>query len=316
MLITIEDACDFLKECGDTTIITHQYPDGDCIGAGFGLMHILEFLGKRSRVVCSDEFQQRYDYITACMREYPDFSEKNIITVDLASPSLMGSYLEQYDGRVQLCIDHHISNGLYAKNTLLDKEAAATCEVIYMIAKHLQMPIHADFAAAVYTGIATDTGCFKYENVTSRTHKIASELMDVQKLRYFEINRKMFDVKTPGRFKMESTIIEAIEFMHDGKLAVLSITNEMLSKNGLTINDLDGCSALPLQIEGVEVGATIVERGDRDYKISMRSADLVNVSQICAQFGGGGHRKAAGCTINAPIEIIKKQIIEEVGKVL
>jgi len=316
MLINIKEACDFLRGCGDTVIITHQYPDGDCIGAGFGLANILAKLGKRSRVICSEEFQKRYDYITSFARDYEDFSEQNVISVDLADVKLMGNLHDRYSDKVQLCIDHHISNTDYAEKTLLVKSAAATCEIIYDIAREFGVEIDEHFAASVYTGISTDTGCFKYENVTARTHWIASELMAEQKLRYFMINRTMFDVKSIGRIKMERIVTEHMEIELDGKLAIICITEALLKAHGLDINDLDGCSSIPLQVEGVEVGATVIEKSAGEYKVSMRSADSANVMLICKLFGGGGHAKAAGCNMLGEISDAKRKITEAVKEVL
>lgn len=314
MLINMSDACSFLKNCRDAVILIHQSPDGDCVGAGYALREILGALGIRSRVECSDVIPKRYDFITLGS-EYPDeaFEAETIIAVDVADPQLLGDKVrEKYEGRVQLCIDHHVSNVGYAEQTLLYPKASATCEVIYNIARELEVNISNYTASCIYTGIATDTGCFKYDNTTPESHEIAASLMRSNSLGYARINREMFDVKSIGRIKMESAVTELMEYFLDSRLTMICITADIMEKMGVDSNDLEGCASLPLQVEGVEVGIMLKERDKDVYKVSMRSANDVNVSEICGTLGGGGHAKAAGCLLKGSIDSVKQQLIEAV----
>ena len=166
MLIGLSEAADFLTACGDAVIITHQSPDGDCIGAGFALKEILESIGKRSRVVCCDEFPKIFDFLTnvGCTE---DFEPKTVITVDIADPKLMGSLREVYGGKVDLCIDHHVSNTSYAGLTLLKSEASATCEIIYEIALEMGVKLNEHAAENVEKKkllIVDDSSLYLYRN--------------------------------------------------------------------------------------------------------------------------------------------------------
>lgn len=315
MLIGLSEADDFLKNCDDAVIITHQSPDGDCIGAGFALKDILDALGKRSRVVCSDEFPKRFDFLTntGCGE---DFEPKTVIAVDIADPQLMGDLKEVYGGRVQLCIDHHISNTEYAERTLLSADASATCEIIYDLAYEMGVELNKHTAACIYTGIATDTGCFKYDCTTVHCHEIAAELMKNFDINFSRINRNMFDVKSIGRIRIESAVLELLEYYHENRFTMICITAEIMEKMGVDASELEGCASLPLQVEGVEVGVLLKEREPGVYKVSMRSANDVNVSDICQTLGGGGHAKAAGCLLRGSIGEVKKQLVEAVGKAL
>lgn len=314
MLIDLSEACEFIRNCNDAVILTHQSPDGDCIGSGLALQDILKSLGKRSRVICCDEFPKRYDFMTKCADNDTNFTPQNIIAVDIADAQLMGSLKEIYADKVQLCIDHHISNVNYAQKTLLNPQASATCEVIYEIAAALGVTITDFCAMCIYTGMATDTGCFKYENTSARCHEITAELMKNHKLKYALINRNMFDVKSIGRIRMEKAVMEIMEYYLDNRLTIICITSDILKSMNVDGNDLEGCASLPLQVEGVEVGVTIKEKSAGVYKISMRSANEVNVSDICKLLGGGGHIKAAGCLIEGSLEFVKKTIIDAVRK--
>lgn len=313
MLIDLSEAVEFLKGCEDAVILTHQSPDGDCIGAGFALNDLLEALGKRSRVLCSDEFPKRYDFMTS-VGSGEEFEPKTVIAVDIADPQLMGNLRETYENKVQLCIDHHISNVGYAEKTLLNAGASATCELIYELADAMKIQMSDHCAACIYTGIATDTGCFKYECTTARCHEIAAELMKSHKLKYAKINREMFDVKSIGRLKMERTVTDLMEYYLDNRLTMICITSDILNEQHVDANDLDGCASIPLQVEGVEVGVTIKEKSENEYKVSMRSANDVNVSAICQTLGGGGHIKAAGCLVKGTLEEVKAAVVEAVRK--
>lgn len=315
MRIGLNEAASFLKDCDDIVILTHQSPDGDCIGAGFALKDILDSFGKRCRIICSDPFTKRYDFMTetGCGEE---FEPQTVVAVDIADNQLMGNLREVYGDRVQLCIDHHVSNTGYAERTFLDAKASATCEIIYELAKEMNVQISRHCAACIYTGIATDTGCFKYDCTTARSHEITAELMRQFDINYALINRNMFDVKSVGRMKMESRAVELMETFCGGKLTMICITAEAMEKLGVDGNDLEGCANLPLQAEGVEVGIMMKEREKDVYKISMRSAGDINVSEICQTLGGGGHAKAAGCLLKGSVEDVKAQLIEAVGRVL
>lgn len=314
MLISMSETGSFLENCDNAYILVHQSPDGDCIGSGFALHSVLKSMGKRSAVICCDPFLKKFDYITA-VENNSDFEPDTVIAVDVADTKLLGKYQEIYGDKVQLCIDHHVSNTGYAERTLLDSKASATCEVLYKLFTCTMGIEISDYTAlCLYTGIATDTGCFKYENTSAETHEIAGEIMRQHKLNYAKINREMFDVKTAGRLRMESAVIDIMEYYLDGKVTVICITKELLDSLGVDSNDLDGCASLPLQVEGVEVGITIKEKAPASYKISMRSTGDVNVSEICSTLGGGGHAKASGCAMDGNLEDVKKALVEAVRK--
>ncbi|MBR3760115.1 MAG: DHH family phosphoesterase [Ruminococcus sp.] len=316
MYIGFSEAEEFLRNCEDAVIITHRNPDGDCIGAGFGLQDILSQLGIRSKVVCSDDFPQRYAFMTSRGNQYVDFEPKTIIAVDIADVKLMGDYERIYGDKVQFCIDHHISNKNYAEKTLLQAEAAAACEIIYALAKFMGVEITKHCATCLYTGIATDSGCFKYDCTTPRAHEIAAEMMRNYDINFARINRYMFDVKSRGRLMLESRLSELMEENLDGRLVIVAVTQDMMNKMGVSMEELEGFAPLTIQLENTEVGILMREREDGVFKCSFRSANDVNVSEICQTIGGGGHAKAAGCTLEGTLEDAKKILIEAVRKAL
>ena len=315
MYIGFSEAETFIRNCKDAVIITHRSPDGDCVGAGFAMKEILQQLGIRSRVVCHDVFPKRYDFLTE-VGAGEEFEPQTIIAVDIADTKLMGRYQEIYGDKVQLCIDHHISNKNYAEKTLLHAEASAACEVIYDLAKFMGIKITEHCAKCLYTGMATDSGCFKFQCATAHTHEVVAEIMkEYSNINFAKINRNMFEVKSYGRIKLESEFNNIAETYLDGKLCIIAVTKDMMNTLGVSDEELEGFASLTIQYEGVEVGIVMRERQD-DYNCSFRSADEVNVSKICELFNGGGHIKASGCNISGNLDDIKKQFIEAVKNAL
>lgn len=312
--LDLQRTADFLKTCEDVYILIHHSPDGDCIGSGYSLQAVLRQMGKRAKVLCADPIPERYGYL---LPEEPeeDFEPGSILSVDVADPKLLGCYNALYGDRVELCIDHHISNLGYAQHLLLDADAAASCEILYRLYRCMDVHLTEQIAACLYTGIATDTGCFKFSNTTPATHRYAAELMEAfPDLDYARINRLMFDIKSPSRMRAEMLMLGRMEYYLDGKCTMIAATQALCDETGMDPKDTEGMTNLPLQLEGVEVGITIWEKEPGVYKVSMRSANNVNVSAICQTLGGGGHVKAAGCLMKGDIAQVKARLVAAVQR--
>ena len=314
--INIEQAAGFLKNCRDVHILIHRSPDGDCIGAGYSLQAVLRSLGIRSRVLCADPIPPRFGYMLSDEEE-ERFDPQCVIAVDVADEKLFGSLEETYAGKVDLCIDHHVSNLCYADRLLLEGDASAACEVLYKVYRAMGVKFTRQIAMCLYTGMATDTGCFKYSNTTPDTHIFTAEIMrEFPDIRYDLINREMFTVKSRGQLAAETIMLQNMEYHAEGRITIIWATLDICRANGVDEKDMEGLTAIGLQPEGVEVGITVREREPGEYKISMRSARDVNVSAICAEFGGGGHVKAAGCTLCGTIEEVRIQLLSAVEAAL
>ena len=309
--ISAKDVAKLILENDDILIISHKSPDGDTLGCAFSLYYSLCQLGKNARIECSDEFPKKYDYL---YKEYSpkEFEPKFIVAVDIADVQLFGKKTEKYSKYIDICIDHHPSNTHYANKTLLNSSAAAACEVMYEVLTELGVTIDKNIANSIYTGVLTDTGCFKYSNTSAITHIIAARMIEAG-ADYAEINKDLFDTKSKSRLLLEKEVINNLKYYFDDKCAVINISQELLEKTGANEFEIDGLSALPRQIEGVEVGITLREKED-GYKISLRTTSYVNACEICKALGGGGHARAAGCFIEGDLETVTKTIIEEVRK--
>lgn len=314
MRINLKDTADFLKERNNYYILTHQSPDGDTIGCGFGLCFALRKLGKKANVLCSDAFPKRYGFIHGAY-EPQKFTPETVVAVDVADAKLLGSGLAKYGDYVDLCVDHHVSNTEYAKRLLVYPDAAAACEVIYRVLAEMDAPIDKQVAECLYTGIATDTGCFKYGSTTGLTHMIAAKLIECG-INHEKINREMFDVKSKARLKVEQYIISSMEFYLDDKCTVSAVTLDTIKKTGLPWEEFEGIAGMSIQAEGVMVGVILKEKEEGVFKVSMRSASDIDVSEICRKFGGGGHVKAAGCTLEGRLEDVKLKLLSGIAPAL
>ena len=286
-----------LMQANNIAIFVHKNPDGDTMGAGFGLWNMLNSLGKVCAVYSSDGVPTRYAYLAEGCTLGGDiaFAPDFFVAVDVADPKLMGDFANMAD-KIDLCIDHHVSNVGYAKHTLLDDEAAATCQVLYNLGCHLPVQLTPQIANCLYTGIATDTGCFQYQNASANAHRVAAQLIDAG-ADYAAINRQMFDTKSKSRMAAEQLMISRLHYWCDGKIAIATIDLDDMEQLGLESADFDGIAGIPRQVEGVEIGITLRQLHDNVYKASVRSSAYANVSALCKEFGGGGHMRAAGCEV-------------------
>ena len=311
--LDLKQTCEFLESHDDYLILTHAMPDGDTLGSSYALCAALLKMGKRARVVCSDPIHKQYSYFTDKI-EFPEFEEKTIISCDVADKKLLGKYEELAD-RIELAIDHHESHRAFAKNLYLDSTAAAACECIYDILFWMHIELDTMIAEALYTGISTDTGCFKFSNTTPKTHITAAELM-VHNVDTAEINRVMFDTKTKGRMEIEKKALGKVKLHFEGKCAIMAVTSKMKKDSGCSDGDLEGITAIPRSIEGVKIGVTLRQKAPRVWKVSMRSYPPYNVSEICAKMNGGGHKFAAGCELTGTLSQAKKEILKHVKEAL
>ncbi len=293
--ITVEQAASALQAQENIVILTHHFPDGDTLGSAFALCRALQSLGKRVQVLCHDPLPEKFSYMWQGLPAQ-SFEPQFVCAVDVADRQLLGESLQPYADRTQLCIDHHGSHRPFEQLLLLDSDMGATAMLIFQIIRHWGVAIDQSMADCLYTGIATDTGCFKYSNTTPLAHRMAAELMECG-ANTTPINRTMFDIKSRARLELEQQALRSIRFFDNNRVAVMIITEDMLKSSGACEDELEGLSPLPRQIEGVWVGATLRRKADGSYKVSVRTGMHADASQICALLGGGGHARAAGCTL-------------------
>lgn len=307
--IDVKAAAHLIRMHDDFLIIMHKNPDGDTLGSGFGLCAALRSLGKRANAQCDSLISKRYSYMTESMPQQ-DFEPQFVIAVDVADVPLIGN---RFAGvHVNLCIDHHGSNAGYAEYLLCDPERAACAELVALVTDRLGCAIDPYMALCFYTGVTTDTGCFRYSNTTSDSLRFAARLIDVG-IDVSQLNRTLFEIKTRGRIELEQMAIANMEYGHGGKIAIMTITQDMLRFTRVDPADIEGITSMLRNIEGVEAGVTLREMKNGNYKASLRTV-TIDAAKICAVFGGGGHTRAAGFECSGTQFDIKVALIAELEK--
>lgn len=310
-VLSLKQCAKFLKKHDNYIILTHASPDGDTLGSAYALYYGLNEIGKRACVICPDVIPQKYDYFVRST-DHVNRENATVIAVDVADKRLLGSLKEEFGDIIDLNIDHHISNTHFAKNLYLDADASATAEIIFELLTLMKVNINDITAKALYTGIATDTGSFKYATVTAKTHIIAAMLYEYN-INASEINRLMFDTKSKKLIDLERQVLETAEFHFDDKCMLLCVTAEMQEKTGCSGTELEGIAVISRSVEGVRAGVTIKQVADKEFKVSVRTYEPLDASEICKKLGGGGHKGAAGASVKGTLEQAKAQVLEAVS---
>jgi len=315
MKITFEEACAFLREHDNFIILTHRGPDGDTLGSAYSLERVLRKFGKTAYVRLCDKLPKKYTMMAEGAHPIPDgFTPDCVIAVDVAENTMLGSLSEEYKGKVDLCIDHHVSNSDYAKLTYVNAKAAATGEIIYDIALALPVEVDVDIAKRLYVSLVTDTGSFKFSNTTPRTLIIASELISFG-FDFTAIHRNMLDLKTWNQMQLEKSVLSTLTLYDGGVIAVIYVTQQMMDETGTSSEDLEGLAQLPRYVEGTKVGITIKQSGENNWRISLRSG-VFDASEACKVHGGGGHPRAAGCELQGTLEEVRETFLTTIRSFL
>mgnify|MGYP002566237756 CR=1 FL=1 len=312
-ILDIAAALSRLLKAENVLLICHKNPDGDTIGSAAALYWALKGLGKTVAVLCADPIPSRYDYMDIGLYT-GQFTPGYTVAVDVAGIQLFGDSIAEYTRRIDMCIDHHPSNSGYADCMLLDGDAAATAEIIYELLTAIGTEITPTIADCLYTGLSTDTSCFKFANTTARTHEIAAKLITAG-ASLVKLNNILFESKSRSRLAIERLALESLEYSFGGRCATVYLTKEQIAETGADGTDLEGITSLPRMIEGVEVGITIRQQPTGSYKVSVRTVTGVDASAICAHLGGGGHKQAAGCELLGSLDNAKAAYDKLVARV-
>lgn len=281
-------------------VLSHANPDGDTLGSACGLIRGLRALGKRAEFRCADPIAPKFSYLFRGL----SFDESawedesfHVMTVDVADILLLGNIHEQYENRVELAIDHHGVHREFTQNCWVEPGSAATAEMVWLLLKELGVQPDKAIADNIYTGVSTDTGCFRYRNTTPRSLRIAAEAIEAG-ADAGEINRLMWECKTRAQVRAEKMALDTMEFFCGGKCAMIRAPLSLLEEAGAQESEIEGVASLPRQIEGVMLGVTVKEKQNGEIKVSVRANPPADAAIVCQRFGGGGHTGAAGCSFS------------------
>lgn len=305
-----------IKTSKTVVILGHVNPDGDCIGSCLGMYnYIRENFPKVDVSVYLEPMGVKFSYLKGYAEVRHEFDpEKTFdlcLTLDASDEGRLGAFAPYLrTAKYSLCIDHHITNHGLAKANVIEPEASSACEVLYSLLKKSR--ISKDVAECLYTGIAHDTGVFKYSNVSKKTLRIAGNLIDMG-IDFPQIIDRSFFMKSYGQAKLHGRAILDSQPLLDGKLLYTVVTQAELAEYGCTVKATDGIAEQMRVVDGVECSVLLYETGNpSEYKISMRTNSDLDVSRIAVSFGGGGHTKAAGATVTGEVKEIVGNICEQV----
>ena len=290
-------------------LVTHNNPDGDTAASASALCSALRRQGKTAFLYPNPQLGARLRAYAEQFFAPADFTPAYTVTVDVATEKM---FARGFEGKVDLAIDHHPTNSHYAKAACIDDRRAACGEIVLQIIKAMG-GVTKEEADMLYVALSTDCGCFQYANTDAHAFRSAAELLELG-ADNADINQVFFRQVSPARLKLEGMIYSGMRFYHDGKIAVNFITQQMLRETGVTEEELDDVAGLVGRARGHRVGITIRENPDGTSKISARCGPDFDVSALCAVFGGGGHKMAAGCNIHEKPERaceLLLQVIEE-----
>lgn len=325
--LTFGELCDRLCEDKRTLIVYHVRSDADAVGSAFALRELLSLMGIPALCACSDEVPERLRFISedsqgsVLLDPDIDINHERVISVDSASPAQLGNMFDMLKKNVDIMIDHHAQGTVYADN-YVDAEASATAEIIYEIAKELQRRGTIEFLPIkiykfLYAGISSDTGGFRFANTTPKTHRIAAELLEAG-VDGSEINHLLFSSKSQKQMKAEGEAARRLNLYCSKTVAVTTIPYSSKYSLGLDEECMETVIEVARSLAGVKIAAAIRQpSADNVFRVSMRSVGDIDVSKICASFGGGGHKRAAGCTIEAQgIDEAEHIIVREIKTLL
>ncbi|MBR5232478.1 MAG: bifunctional oligoribonuclease/PAP phosphatase NrnA [Clostridia bacterium] len=296
-------------------VCTHIRPDGDAISSMLAAGRLLRAMGKKVTLVCQDAVPEKYDRFFEDAKgvitpdQAKDMHFDAALAVDVADAERMGSaYTLFQNAAVTLQIDHHISNPAYAMHNAINGKASATGEMIVQLYDALNIPMDAEAAAQLYAAISTDSGNFTFNSVCAETFAAMQRLME-SGLDISDINRRLFKVRKRQQVKMLSHALDKLTFFADGQGSYMFVTKEEIAMEDAQPEHLNAIVNYGLDIEGVCMTFMGDENPDGSWKISMRAVPGYDVSQIALQFGGGGHKLAAGCTMKMTFDEAKEKLM-------
>ena len=301
---------EYLKEHDQFLLVTHARPDGDTLGSAGALCSALRRAGKQAYLLKNEEATEKYLPFVGGYFAPVDYVYDTVVAVDTADVTM---FPKGFAGKVDLCVDHHGSNAFYAEKTFVSPHTASCGELVLQVIEALCGDVSKEEADLLYIAVSTDTGCFQYMNTNSDTLRAAAKLVDYG-AENGKLNVEFFRSVAKERIMLESMVYSNMQFHRNGQVAIALITKEMIEESGAQPKDMDDLANLAGRPEGVIVAVTVKENDDGNSKLSLRSKPPVNVSNICAKFGGGGHAMAAGCKIEADVETAAAMVLAAINE--
>ena len=311
--LTRNETAQYLLSHDNYCILSHRRPDGDTIGSSAALCLGLRSLGKKAHVLFNCEVSERFAWLHEDLTKETEEEGDTIVSVDVASPGMLPKSFQHLLGKIALRIDHHDAATSFTEVELVDGSSASCAELVWDVLKEAGVTMDKAIAEAVYVGVSTDTGCFRYSNTKDHTFETAAQCARAG-ARVYELNQELFETNTLGRLRMQAWIVDHMKMLRNGEMAIVAIPMAVEEELGVTQDDMDNISSFPRTVAGVCMAATLRETADGDTKISVRAVPGFDATKVTTQFGGGGHKGAAGAAMKMPIneamQAVEKAMLE------
>lgn len=315
--MTLDNIKEEVNRANKIVILTHENPDGDAMGSSLATYHAIKSLGKQVDVVIP-EFARIFSFlpgVNEVKKEAEDINYDLAIALDCGDLKRLNGATSLFENaKMTISIDHHGMNTMFANINYVDPVAPACAQILVSLFNYWGTEITKEIGECLITGIITDTGGFKYSNVTVETFEFAAELLS-RGVNISAIYERVMQTISLSKFELTRIALNRLELLEDGKVAFTYITQEDEEKVHAEVGDHEGISEQGRCIEGVEVSVFLREN-DKGFRVSMRSSKNVNVSDIGLMFGGGGHAKAAGCFMPYSLEVAKEKLLHEIKRQL
>ena len=312
---------DKILQCKSAAVLAHVNEDPDALGSGFAMSAMLRKMGKKAVFYISDEIESSLKFIG---NEYKVYKDENdiedhdlCICLDCGDINRLAERKNIFKKiKNSVNIDHHYTNPGFADVNYVDGKAAATAQILFKIFKEMSWELNDEIARYLYIALASDTGCFKYSNVSPETMHIAGDLLEYG-FDHDEVCRLLFDTYTLDTMKLKAQVMADIHPYDNGRISLISISRESYEHFGLTDKDVSTFIDIPRSVKGAEIAVCLKQQRDGKIRVNLRSNGDANVAEIAAYFGGGGHIKAAGATIsNKTLEEAEKCVVAECEKAI
>ena len=306
-ILTRNETAQYLLSHDNFCILSHRRPDGDTIGSSAALCLGLRSLGKKAHVLYNCEVSDRFAWLHAGLTKETEEEGDTIVSVDVASPGMLPKSFQHLLEKIDLRIDHHASATSFTDCELVDGGSASCAELVWDVLAEAGVIMDEKIAEAVYVGVSTDTGCFRYSNTKDHTFATAA-LCAKAGARVYELNQELFETNTLGRLRMQAWIVDHMKMLRGGEMAIVAIPKSVETEIGVTEDDMDNISSFPRTVAGVCMAATLRETTEGDTKISVRAVPGYDATLVTVPFGGGGHKGAAGAAMKMPLEEAAKAV--------
>ena len=320
LIETIPLAAQAIREAHSLVMACHVNPDGDALGSMLGLALGLAPLGQSLILLSQDGVPEILRFLPGAdlVQKATDTEAFDLaVVLDSGDLSRVGSRVQPLVARARrvVDIDHHVLAGAFGDIRVLHAQAASTSEIVYALLEALGMPITPDVATCLFTGVITDTGSFRFQNVTPNTFHVAAALLNAG-APPARISENVFENRSFAATKLLGHALSSLSQTADGRVTWAHITAQDFAALGATDEDTEGVVNYVRGVRGADAGILFRQMTDGKIRISLRSRETVNVAEVAQQFGGGGHRMAAGCTLHVPLPEAEQQVVQAVHEAL